>query len=149
LSANTSYNIRYKRNNVTVNLTGLSSNGSGCITVGNLQAGNYADILATDPVKNCSTNPVGSFTLTAPEPALISMVSKVEPSTCVSHVRQIVISGLTSGIDYTLTYTLNGSTSGSVSFTTSSSNYALINLQHGTYGIHVVSNGCTSNTINV
>ena len=141
LNNNTKYSISYKKDNVSVTASDLTSDGSGNIIIAGLSNGIYTDIICS--LNGCSTIGVNS-TLINPTPISITS-SKSNPTTCNGTDGKITLSGLTNGKIYALSY-VKDATPTTSTFTASGTTYDISNLGKGAYTkINVTNAGCTSN----
>jgi surface protein len=145
LANSTSYTVSYSDDGTPVSTT-ISSDGSGLLTIGGLDAGNYTDIKVE--ITNCTSNAIASVALSDPTTPTLSLSSSSDPNTCSGTDGEIVLSGLANSTSYTVSYSDDGTP---VSTTISSDGSGLLTiggLDAGNYtDIKVTITGCTSNAI--
>jgi hypothetical protein len=114
LTASTTYSVGYTDDGTPVAAANFTSNGSGIITIPNLNAGNYTNITAT--LSGCTSTPA-TVTLTAPGVPTYT-ISKTNATDCPGTNGIVTLSGLTANTTYTVssspafpsaTYTSNAS----------------------------------------
>ncbi len=114
LTASTIYSVGYTDDGTPVAAANFTSNGSGIITIPNLNAGSYTNITAT--LSGCTSTPA-AVTLTAPGVPAYT-ISQTNATDCPGTNGTVTLSGLTPNTAYTVnsspafpssTYTSNGS----------------------------------------
>jgi gliding motility-associated-like protein len=136
LEANTTYTVHYTKAGMS-SAVAASSNATGTIVITGLSAGTYTNIYVT--LFNCASASVGPFMLADPNPPLVPVAGSNSP----------VCAGAT------LTLTATSATPGAVTYSWSSANGFVSNLQSpsilnvpvsasGTYFVTATLNNCTS-----
>ncbi|SFP90453.1 conserved repeat domain-containing protein, partial [Pseudarcicella hirudinis] len=139
------YQLFYVKDGVTVSGGTFTATGF-TYTINSLGSGAYTGIVVKQGV--CSSNAL-TASLFGPGVTLIQ-ARAVNTSTCAGTDGQIIITGLTAGVNYTLNYAKNGVAQPAVSITPTSSSYTISNLTAGDYtDISVTQSSCTSNKVNV
>jgi gliding motility-associated-like protein len=135
LAASTAYTVNYTQNG-TPNSVGLSSDGSGNITIPNLPAGSYTNISVA--LNGCSSNIVGPFTLSDPTPPAVPVTGSNSPI-CSGNTLNLTANSATPGVTYTW--------SGPNGFASNVQNPSITNAPVAATGIYSVTatlNSCTS-----
>jgi gliding motility-associated-like protein len=135
LTANTSYTVSYTKNGGS-QTAGITTNASGVLTIGNLTAATYNNIVVT--LNGCSSTAAGPFVLSDPTP----------PATPVAGANQVLCEGST--LNLTATSATAGVTynwTGPNSFTSSTQNPSIANVTtvaSGNYLVTATLNSCVS-----
>ncbi len=142
LTASVSYTVNYTKNGVPVTVT-LNSNGAGNLTVGSLTSGIYDNITVTRG--GCTSNAVGPYTLSDPNPPATPTASSNGP-VCSGTTLNLAATSATAGVSYTW--------SGPNTFSSNQQNPAITNVTvaaSGMYSVTATLAGCTSpaGTVNV
>lgn len=136
LSPNTSYTINFSKNGIPQTAQVLTSNGSGVLTLSNLDAGTYGTITPMTAA-GCTSASAGPVTLTDPLPPAAPTAGNNGP----------ICEGSTLNLTAT---TVNGAIytwTGPNSFSSSNQNPAIISattLASGVYSVTATVNNCTS-----
>ena len=130
LVINAPYNVSYTFNGAVTNKA-ITSDGSGIITVPNLIAGSYSSI--TVETGGCTSNAIALVTLTAPASPVITLGTKVDPTSCIVGNGSIQIDGLLSNASYVVSYELNGNLTSANLGSDNSGSINIINLVGGSY----------------
>jgi hypothetical protein len=126
----------------------LVANGNGEITLSNLEAGNYTDIIVTDNTFNCTGNALAQV-LTDPASPNYSIGSTNNPSTCGGNDGSIILTGLNSNTSYEIVYNFNGTPFGPNTISSNSNgDLTISNLAAGNYtNIIATLNGCSGTAL--
>ena len=137
LSNSTAYDVTYTDDGTVVGPTSMTSNGSGVITIGSLNAGSYTAV--TVSLAGCDTVDAGVFGLVDPTAPTFTIADN-DPTTCTGTDGSLVLSGLTNGTTYDVTYTDDGTVVGPTSMTSNGSGVITIgSLNAGSYTAVTVS----------
>lgn len=146
LAIGTVYTIKYKKDGVwqtPITITATTSS----YTITGLSSGSYTNINVTN--NSCVSNSLSQM-LVDPLPPVIGMGTITQPNSCGANNGSVIITGLTTGLNYTLNYLKDGVQQAPVSFTATGTTYTLSDLVAGNYtGINVKQSTCVSNTLNV
>ena len=146
LDASTVYQIDYLDDLVPVSVT-LTSDASGNIIIGGLNAGSYSDIEVI--LNGCSTTEAGPYTLSDPNAPTFNVGNAINPTGCGFADASITVTGLDPFTNYNLTYDLNGAAVGPAAIITDASgNYVISGLQGGEYdNFEIEFNGCSTGIV--
>ena len=110
LFASTAYVITFSLGGVAQPPVSATTNAAGSITLTGLCAGTYTNVIATvtSSAGACVTPPIGPFTITAPPPPALNLVSFVNPSQCGYCDGSITIKAITPFTTDTILYSFNG-----------------------------------------
>ena len=151
LAINTTYLLSYNDDGVNIGPISMLSNGSGIITINNLNAGLYSNIIVA--LNSCSSVPQ-SIVLASPSSPIFAINPMTQPSSCGGNQGSIQIEGtgnLLSNTNYTLNYFLNGNLIGPNNITTdNNSDYVLSGLVAGTYtNFSLNISGCSGSSTSI
>jgi gliding motility-associated-like protein len=139
LAANTTYTVTYLKNAIPVSAN-LTSNAAGVVTIINLTAGTYSNIMAA--LTGCPSNMVGPFTLSDPTPPA-SPVAGYNGPLCTTKTLNLSASTIV-GASYSWT--------GPGGFNSIQQNPTINNItlaNAGTYSVTATVTGCTSSPATV
>ncbi|MER0442851.1 Ig-like domain-containing protein, partial [Emticicia sp. W12TSBA100-4] len=146
LAPGTVYMIKYKKDGVWQTPITYSATTTS-YTIEGLSAGSYTNINVTNNA--CISNSLSQM-LVDPLPPVIGIGTITQPNSCGANNGTVVITGLTTGLNYTLNYLKDGVQQTPVSFKATGTTYTLASLVAGNYtGINVKQSACISNTLNV
>jgi gliding motility-associated-like protein len=135
LTAAATYTVTYTKNTSPVTVS-LTANASGTVTIANLAAGTYSNIVLT--VNGCSSTAVGPFTLTDPAPPATPVASSNTPL-CAGNTLNLTAFSNTPGVSYNWT--------GPNGFTSNQQNPTINNVALsaiGSYTVIATLNNCVS-----
>ncbi len=135
LLSNTSYVVHYSSATGAQTAT-ITSSGSGSVVVPNLGSGTYTAINVT--LGACSSNNVGPYTLSDPNPPATPVASVLATPICAGGTINLSATSSTSGVSFEWTgpsYTATGATQAITNATVAAS---------GSYTVVAKLNGCTS-----
>jgi len=143
LDPSTSYDINFNDDGLPISIN-VSSDGTGEIIIGGLDAGVYTDVAVT--LNGCTTTLTGPYNLVDPNAPTFTIGATVNPSGCGVADASITINGLDPSTTYNLTYSVNGVPVGPASITTDANgDWIISGIQGGTYdGITIELAGCSS-----
>jgi len=100
LTSGSNYSVNYLFESSTV-IRSYIADLNGEVLISGLSAGTYDAIIVTEDLTGCS-NDLGQIILTSPD--LLPIIASLSPTSCGSADGSIVISGLTSGSNYSISY---------------------------------------------
>jgi gliding motility-associated-like protein len=136
LTANTSYIVNFKRNNVSQTPRNLSSNGTGRIVILNLDAAVYSNITVT-AANNCTSSPLSNVALTDPNPPTVTATNNTP--ICEGDTLKIFADADSAGVTWSWT--------GPMGYSSSTQNPVFANALPaltGMYTLTATKNNCTS-----
>ena len=136
LVANTSYTVDYTKDGVAQTAT-LTTNATGSLVIPTLTRGNYTAISVT--LNNCTSTPVGPFTLSDPLPPAVPVVTNNGPLCEGSTLQLTALSSTPGAVTYAWTGP-NGFSSAVANPSINSSTTAAT----GVYTVVATLNSCTS-----
>ena len=146
LKISTLYQLSYLRDGIAVNTT-TTTDGSGNISIASLPSGSYSNFQVT--LDGCdSTVLAGPVVISEPIPAVITLDTNTDPTTCSGTDGAITIGGLTSSISYSVSYLQDGAPIVTNLVANGSGQVIISGLPAGSYtNIAVESSSCQSNTL--
>ncbi len=145
---NNTYTIDYIYNGVpqpTVTVTPTTSD----LTLSNLAAGDYENIIINNTSLGCNWGPYGPISVYDPV-IHIDSVWNIDPSTCGANTGSIFLSGMAPNTTYTVNYILNGNPQTPLTAISNGTGMiALGTMTSGAYDITVSRGTCTSNSVNI
>ena len=136
LLSNTAYTVKYTLNSVVQTST-ITSNASGAVVIPNLVAGTYSSI--TVALGTCTSNAVGPFSLSDPNPPATPTASVLTSPICAGNTINLSATSSTSGTSFEWSgpnsYSAIGASQAITNATTSAT---------GNYTVVAKLNGCTS-----
>ena len=144
MTANTTYTVNYKKNDVAQTPVNLTANGSGVITVPNLGAGSYSAVSVT--LNGCTSSTGGPVTISNPPAPSLGGLGSTAATSCGTASGTLTISSMTANSPYTVNYSYNGVAATPYLATASASGIITVySLAPGTYSnINVTKSGCVS-----
>ncbi|MEQ9423635.1 MAG: putative Ig domain-containing protein [Cyclobacteriaceae bacterium] len=146
LDFNQSYTVDYTDDGTPTSAS-IMSNGSGSLFITGLDAGTYTNISVT--LGLCTSNVLGSATLTDPAVPTMSQGTVTDPTSCLGSEGSIQLTGLDASTLYTVNYNDDGNPVSVNLASNGDGNLVISDLNAGTYtNINVTaSNNCTSASI--
>lgn len=144
LVAGSDYMVTYDFASMPVSAN-FTANTNGEITISNLSAGTYENIIATEMITGCSDN---LEQIVLDSSSIMLSVSGNEPSICTATDGSLIISGAEVGLDYTISYESDSQTTSLDIMAGENGTITISNLNAGSYlNILVTENssGCTEN----
>ena len=138
---NNIYTVNYTAGATPVILSNQVPNGSGVLTINNLPAGTYSNIIVT--LAGCQSNVVGPFTLSDPTPPATPVATASTP-VCTGQTLTLSAASTTPGVSFSWTGPAGFSQAGP---NQSISSVTLANA--GTYNVTASLSGCTSAAGNI
>jgi len=138
LEANITYTVRYQKGSITQS-SSLKTNAAGELIIANLNAGTYSKVYVER--NGCSSNEVGPFELTDPNPPAAPIISPIDPL-CVGATLHLSASTSTPG---NAIYSWRGP-DGFTSNLQNPSKTGITTAAAGTYTVIIDLNGCTAST---